>query len=227
MAWKHKCAHSSVCRLCFVVLSVSIQKKFFTASNFSFSGHSHVGSLFTSEKQERVGSWPYITLLPYMTALSMIPLTTVTTRHKVATLMAMFLRISNIHFFNLTYRTRNWAKNLCLSKSCSIPVHTADDVSLFWFPSKQREMPTNSFLAKWRSVQHGVTCEQYTSHQNASKRNSLKNNNGTLPQPLPYDMALGALVIQATYAFKTLTLCCCVFNCMSSSPISYSLLMRT
>ena len=48
----------NACRLRLFVVSIVIQKKYVSASasNLSCSGGSHVGLLFTSEEQKRVGS---------------------------------------------------------------------------------------------------------------------------------------------------------------------------
>ena len=48
-----KFANISTRKLRRVVLSISMQQKYFFSSTFSFSGRSHVGSLFTNEEQKK------------------------------------------------------------------------------------------------------------------------------------------------------------------------------
>ena len=54
---KHtKSANISICRLRMVVLTISMQQKYFTASNLNSSEQSHIGSLFINAKQKKIGS---------------------------------------------------------------------------------------------------------------------------------------------------------------------------
>lgn len=79
---KHrKCASIFIRTLQLVVLSISVQKKFFFFLNFEFEllgnlnclGMHHVGSLFNHEEQKKVYSYMWY-LLPCMQALFMMPL---------------------------------------------------------------------------------------------------------------------------------------------------------
>ena len=51
------CANGSIRRLCMVVLSIFMHRKYFSILNQNSSRYSHTGWLFTNDKLKKVDSW--------------------------------------------------------------------------------------------------------------------------------------------------------------------------
>ena len=125
-AWRQrKCANISICRLCLVVLSTSIENNFFFASNLSSPGHSHAGFLFTHEEQKlklKMKGWPvtYLILFPHILTLSMLLIEAAGLKTAAFTVI-LFQPTFKCQL--LTNRTRNQVENCCVTNFPSLCSH--------------------------------------------------------------------------------------------------------